>query len=168
MLAATQARARMLSDNARKKAQINELKAFVARFSANASKARQATSRSRQIDKIQLEEVKASSRVNPYIRFEQDKKLHRQALIIEHLEQGYGDEAALFSDLNLMLEVGQRIAIIGPNGIGKTTLLETLIGKLAPRKGKIKWSENSEIGYYAQDHAGELDWLLRTGSRRRI
>jgi ATPase subunit of ABC transporter with duplicated ATPase domains len=166
MLAATQARARMLSDNARKKVQINELKAFVARFSANASKARQATSRSRQIDKIQLEEVKASSRVNPYIRFEQDKKLHRQALIIEHLEQAYGDEAALFSNLNLMLEVGQRIAIIGPNGIGKTTLLETLIGKLAPRKGKIKWSENSEVGYYAQDHAGEFnrditvfDWM---------
>ena len=74
MLAATQARARMLADNAKKEAQIKELKAFVARFSANASKARQATSRARQIDKIQLEEVKASSRVNPYIRFEQNKK----------------------------------------------------------------------------------------------
>ncbi len=157
MLAATQARARMLSNNAKKTAQINELKAFVARFSANASKARQATSRAKQIDKIQLEEVKASSRVNPYIRFDQDKKLHRFALEIEHLEQGYGDEAPLFSDLNLILEVGQRIAIIGPNGVGKTTLLETLAGHLEPKKGKVKWSENANIGYYAQDHAAEFD-----------
>ena len=157
MLAATQARARKLSDNAKKKVQINELKAFVARFSANASKARQATSRARQIDKIKLEEVKPSSRVNPYIHFDQDKKLHRQALEINKLEQGYGDETPLFSDLNLMLEVGQRIAIIGPNGVGKTTLLETLMGELAPKKGKIKWSENAELGYYAQDHAHEFD-----------
>jgi ATPase subunit of ABC transporter with duplicated ATPase domains len=157
MLAATQARARKLSDNAKKKVQINELKAFVARFSANASKARQATSRARQIDKIKLEEVKPSSRVNPYIHFDQNKKLHRQALEIDKLEQGYGDETPLFSDLNLMLEVGQRIAIIGPNGVGKTTLLETLMGKLAPKKGKIKWSENAELGYYAQDHANEFD-----------
>ncbi len=166
MLAATQARARKLADNAKKKAQINELKAFVARFSANASKARQATSRARQIDKIQLEEVKPSSRVNPYIHFDQDKKLHRQALEIDKLEQGYGDEAPLFSDLSLMIEVGQRIAIIGPNGVGKTTLLETLMNKLAPKRGKIKWSENAELGYYAQDHADEFnrdiqvfDWM---------
>lgn len=166
MLAATQARARMLSDNAKKKVQINELKAFVARFSANASKARQATSRARQIDKIKLEEVKPSSRVNPYINFDQNKKLHRQALVIEHLEQGYNEKAPLFKDINLMLDVGQRIAIIGPNGIGKTTFLETLIGKLAPKKGKIKWSENAELGYYAQDHANEFnrnitvfDWM---------
>lgn len=157
MLAATQARARMLSNNAKKTAQINELKAFVARFSANASKARQATSRSKQIDKIQLEEVKASSRVNPYIRFEQDKKLHRFALELEHLEQSYDDNPPLFTDLNLILEVGQRIAIIGPNGVGKTTLLETLTGHLAPKKGKVKWSENANIGYYAQDHALEFD-----------
>jgi ATPase subunit of ABC transporter with duplicated ATPase domains len=172
MLAATQARASMLSNNAKKKTQINELKAFVARFSANASKARQATSRARQIDKIKLEEVKASSRVNPYIHFDQNKKLHRQALIMENLEQGYGDEAPLFNNLNLMLEVGQRIAIIGPNGVGKTTLLETLVGNIAPRKGKLKWSENSEIGYYAQDHAKEFsrdikvfDWMSENGQK---
>ena len=157
MLAATQARARMLSDNAKKESQIKELKAFVARFSANASKARQATSRARQIDKIQLAEVKASSRVNPYMRFEQNKKLHRLALEIEKLEQGYGKEESLFSDLNLMLEVGERIAIIGPNGIGKTTLLETLAGKMELRSGKVKWSENADIGYYAQDHAHEFE-----------
>ncbi|MDC4426937.1 ATP-binding cassette domain-containing protein, partial [Acinetobacter baumannii] len=73
MTAATQARERLLADNAKKKAQIAELQSFVSRFSANASKSRQATSRARQIDKIILEEVKASSRQNPFIRFEQDK-----------------------------------------------------------------------------------------------
>lgn len=79
MTAATQARERLLSDNAKKKAQIAELQTFVARFSANASKAKQATSRARQIDKIKLDEVKASSRQNPFIRFEQSKELFRNA-----------------------------------------------------------------------------------------
>ena len=77
MTAATQSRERLLSDNAKKKAQISELKAFVSRFSANASKSKQATSRARQIDKIQLDDVKPSSRQNPFIRFEETKKLHR-------------------------------------------------------------------------------------------
>ena len=80
MTAATQARERLFADNAKKKAQIAELQTFVSRFSANASKARQATSRARQIEKIELAEVKPSSRMSPYIRFEQDKKLYRLAV----------------------------------------------------------------------------------------
>ncbi|MBD3756299.1 MAG: ATP-binding cassette domain-containing protein, partial [Gammaproteobacteria bacterium] len=92
MTAATQARERLLADNAKKQAQINELKTFVSRFSANASKAKQATSRAKLIDKIQLEEVKPSSRVNPFIRFEQEKKLFRLALEIEHLSKTYHDQ----------------------------------------------------------------------------
>ena len=80
MLASTQARARQIADNAKKKAQITELQDFVRRFSANASKAKQATSRAKQIDKIQLDDIKPSSLVNPFIRFEQDKKLFRNAL----------------------------------------------------------------------------------------
>ena len=80
MTAATQAREQLLSDNAKKKAQIADLQAFVSRFSANASKSRQATSRERQIEKIELAEVKPSSRQSPYIRFEQDKKLYRLAV----------------------------------------------------------------------------------------
>lgn len=155
MTAATQASERLLADNARKKAQIAELKAFVSRFSANASKSKQATSRARQIDKIKLEEVKPSSRQNPYIRFEQDKKLHRLALELEGLGKGFDED--LFTDLSLMVEVGERIAVIGPNGIGKSTLLKCLIGELAPSSGSVKWSENADIGYYAQDHAGDFE-----------
>ncbi|MGL5799253.1 MAG: ATP-binding cassette domain-containing protein, partial [Plesiomonas sp.] len=88
MTAATQARERLLADNAKKKAQLTELQSFVSRFSANASKAKQATSRARQMDKIKLEEVKASSRQNPFIRFEQEKQLFRNALEVQKLAQG--------------------------------------------------------------------------------
>ncbi|MEH6471001.1 MAG: ABC-F family ATPase [Halopseudomonas sp.] len=168
MTAATLSRERLLSDNAKKKAQIADLKSFVSRFSANASKAKQATSRAKQIDKIQLAEVKPSSRQNPFIRFEQDKKLHRLALEIEGLGHSYDSE--LFSGLDLMVEVGERIAVIGPNGIGKTTLLKCLSGDLEPTQGVIKWSENASFGYYAQDHAADfeedktlLEWMGRWG-----
>ncbi|MBD2784203.1 ABC-F family ATPase [Xenorhabdus sp. DI] len=156
MIAATQARERLMADNAKKKAQIAELQSFVSRFSANASKSKQATSRARQIDKIQLEEVKASSRQNPYIRFEQEKKLFRNALELEGLTKGY-DKEPLFKNLNLLLEVGEKVAVIGENGIGKTTFLKTLIGEENPTSGTVKWSENSTIGYYAQDHASDFD-----------
>ncbi|OEE39486.1 ABC-F family ATPase [Vibrio ordalii] len=164
MTAASQARARLLSDNAKKKAQIAELQTFVARFSANASKAKQATSRAKQIDKIQLDEVKASSRQNPFIRFEQSKELFRNALEVENLSQGFEND--LFSNFNAIFEVGERVAIIGENGVGKTTLLNILAGVLEPRSGSYKWSENANIGYYAQDHAHDFaedmnlfDWM---------
>jgi len=151
MTAATQARERLLNENAKKKAQLSELQDFVSRFSANASKAKQATSRAKQMDKIQLEEVKASSRVNPYIVFKQEKKLFRNALEMENVSQGF--ETTLFKDLSLMIEVGERVAIIGQNGVGKTTLLRTLMGELETNSGAFKWSENANLGYYAQDHA---------------
>ncbi len=156
MTAATQARDRLLSDNAKKKAQISELQSFVSRFSANASKSKQATSRARQIDKIQLDEVKASSRQNPFIRFDQDRKLFRNALEVEMLTKGF-DNGPLFKNLTLRLEVGEKVAILGPNGIGKSTLLKTLLGEYESDAGTVKWSENSKIGYYAQDHASDFD-----------
>ncbi len=155
MTAASQVREQLLAGNAKKKTQMAELQTFVSRFSANASKAKQATSRARQLEKIKLDEVKPSSRVNPFIRFDQGKKLFRLALEIEGLSKGYGGEP-LFKDLKLMIAVGERVAVIGPNGIGKSTLLRTLVGDLKPDMGKIKWSENSEVGYYAQDHAEDF------------
>jgi ATPase subunit of ABC transporter with duplicated ATPase domains len=156
MTAATQARERLLADNAKKKTQIEELQGFVSRFSANASKARQATSRARQIEKIKLEEVKPSSRVNPYIRFDQEKKLYRLAATIENLSNGYNG-VPLFKNLNLMIEVGERVAIIGTNGIGKSTLLKTLMGELPPMQGTVTWSENAALSYYAQDHSADFE-----------
>jgi ATPase subunit of ABC transporter with duplicated ATPase domains len=165
MTASTQARERLYADNAKKKAQIADLQTFVSRFSANASKAKQATSRAKQIEKIKLEEVKPSSRVSPFIRFGQEKKLYRLALEVQGLSKSFG-ELSLLSDLNLTIEVGERVAIIGPNGIGKSTLLRCLMGELKPDAGTVKWSENAALGYYAQDHAADFakdmslfDWM---------
>lgn len=155
MTAATQARERMYSDNAKKKAKIADLQAFVSRFSANASKARQATSRAKQIEKIELEDIKPSSRVSPFIRFEQDKPLRRLAVEVEGLSKGF-DEGPLFENLNLSIEAGTRLAIIGPNGIGKTTLARCLVEALEADSGEIKWSENAQIGYVSQDHADDF------------
>jgi len=167
MTAATQAREKLLSENARKKDQIAELQAFVSRFSANASKSAQATSRAKQIEKIQLDEVKPSSRVNPFIRFTQDKKLYRIALELKGLGKGFDGEL-LFENFDLMIPVGERVAVIGPNGIGKTTLLRCLAGDLEPDAGVVKWSENVNLGYYAQDHSADFadddtlfDWMAQ-------
>lgn len=165
MIAATQSREQLLSDNAKKKAQIAELKTFVSRFSANASKAKQATSRAKQIDKIELAEVKPSSRVNPFIKFDQDKKLFRLAVELENVSKAF-DVQPIFKRFSAMVEAGEKIAIIGPNGIGKTTLLRAMVGDLEIDSGNIKWAENASIGYYAQDHAHEFaidmtlfDWM---------
>jgi ATPase subunit of ABC transporter with duplicated ATPase domains len=155
MTAVTQVREQLLAGNAKKKAQIAELQTFVARFSANASKAKQATSRARQLEKIKLDEVKPSSRVNPFIRFDQTKKLYRLAVEAKDLAKGYGPEP-LFKNLNMMIAVGERVAVIGPNGIGKSTLLKTLVGDLSPDSGEVKWSENADVGYFAQDHAEDF------------
>ncbi len=164
MMASTQVREKLLSENAKKKAQITELQSFVSRFSANASKAKQATSRAKQIDKIQLDDVKPSSRVSPYIRFNQNKKLHRQAVTLEGVSKGF--DRTLFSNFNMQVDAGERIAIIGPNGAGKTTLLRCLYGDITADAGTIKWAEQAEIGYFGQDHADDFaddsnlfDWM---------
>jgi ATPase subunit of ABC transporter with duplicated ATPase domains len=170
MSAAMQARESTMANNARKEAKVKELQAFVRRFSANASKSRQATSRLKQIDKIQIEKVKPSSRKFPYIKFEPEKKLHRNVCEIQDLGFSYDDGVPLFKDVNLHLAAGERIAIIGPNGIGKTTLVKTLMNELTPKTGVCKWSENASIGYFAQDHGDEFeeavslfDWMGRWG-----
>jgi ATPase subunit of ABC transporter with duplicated ATPase domains len=172
MTAATQAREQLLSDNAKKKAQIADLQAFVSRFSANASKSRQATSRKRQIEKIELAEVKPSSRMNPYIRFEQDKKLYRLAFGVDKLSKSYG-EHKVFRDVTLTIEAGQRVAVVGTNGIGKTTLLRSIMGELEVNHGTVKWAENAEVAYMPQDNAAAFedpvtvfDWMRARGKPR--
>jgi len=153
MTAATQARERLYAENAKKKAQIAELQSFVSRFSANASKAKQATSRQKQLEKIKLEDIKPSSRVNPYIVFNQEKKLFRNALQINGLSKSF-DNHTLFKDVDLLVEVGERLAVIGTNGIGKTTFLNCITETIDADTGRIKWSENVEVGYFKQDNMG--------------
>ena len=156
MTAATQARERVHADNAKKRVRIAELQTFGSRFSANASKARQATSRARQLEKIQLEDIKPSSRASPFIRFEQEKPLRRFAVEATNIGKGF-DEGPLFANLDLAIEAGSRVAILGPNGIGKTTLVRCLLKELEVNNGKVKWAENSRTGYFPQDIAAEFD-----------
>ena len=161
MLASSQARAQQLSNNAKAKDKVAELQDFVRRFSANKSKARQATSRAKQIEKIKIEDIKPSSRQNPYIRFEGEKKLHRLAVEVQGISKSF--DRTLFNNVSFSVEAGERIAIIGANGVGKTTLLRCIVGDLVgnsaglkPDTGLVKWAENANPGYMPQDPTEEF------------
>jgi len=167
MLASSQARAQQLSNNAKAKDKVAELQDFVRRFSANKSKARQATSRAKQIEKIKVEDVKPSSRANPFVRFDGEKKLHRQAVEVQGLSKSY--DRPVFRSFDAMIEAGEKIAIIGANGAGKTTLLRTLaadVTGLRPDDGLTKWAEHANVGYMPQDPTEDFasdrtltDWI---------
>ena len=169
MEASSQARLQQQNANARAKERISELQDFVRRFSANKSKAKQATSRVKLIEKLRPEDVKPSSRQYPWIRFEYDEKekLHRQAVEVENLTFAYpGSGTKIFNGFNFTLNAGDRVAVIGENGVGKTTFLKLLMGELQAQFGTIKWTEKARRGYYAQDHAEDFksdisltDWI---------
>ena len=175
MLASSEARARLMAANAKSKERVSELQEFVRRFSANKSKAKQATSRRRLIEKIQFEsvEVRPSSRQNPYIRFEQTKQLYRQAVHLQSISKAYDGQPVL-KKLSLMVEAGEKIAVVGPNGAGKSTLIKCLVGLdhkgIDVDEGLVKWAENAQIGYMAQDVYPEFEkdatltsWLQNYG-----
>ena len=156
MEAAALIQEQLLTENSKKSAEMDELQAFVNRFSANASKAKQASSRAKKLEKIELSKVKSSSRRTPSLMFKQDKKLHRQVLILEELGHGFG-EGPLFQNGNLILEAGAKLAVIGENGAGKTTFLRCLKEEIKANNGTVKWSENATIGYCPQDSTTDFD-----------
>ncbi|MFC4523135.1 ABC-F family ATPase [Cupriavidus pinatubonensis] len=173
MEASMQARERQMAANARAKERISELQDFVRRFSANKSKARQATSRAKQIEKIKVEDIKPSSRQNPFIRFEFEKKLHNLAVEVEGVTKTY--DRKIINNLSLAIQAGERVAIIGENGAGKTTLLRSLLNGAVQTgvqrgvevdRGTVKWAENANVGYMPQDTYEEfpedrdvMDWM---------
>lgn len=168
MFASTQARNQQLANNAKAKEKVAELQDFVRRFAANKSKARQATSRAKQIDKIKVDDIKPSSRAYPFVRFDGEKKLHRLAVEVDSISKTY--DRNLFNNFSIMVEAGERIAIIGANGAGKTTMLRCIggddIAGLHADHGMVKWAENANVGYMPQDPTEEFasgatltDWM---------
>jgi ATPase subunit of ABC transporter with duplicated ATPase domains len=173
--ASTLAAERKESNNTKIEKRKGELEAFVARFSANASKSSQASSRQKLLEKLekQMEEIVPSSRIYPKFMFKPEKELGKQLLQVEAVSKKFPPaeenqkEKVVYSNLHLHLNPGDRLAIVGPNGIGKTTLLKMLVGELAPDSGKINWGVSAKIGYFPQDHKEALpsnttpyEWLL--------
>ncbi|MGK3991991.1 ABC-F family ATP-binding cassette domain-containing protein [Sorangium sp. So ce1024] len=156
------------ADAAQKKKKIAELKDFVARFGASASRSSQAQSRVKEIEKLEAGiQVRRSSVVRPYIKFEIEKPSGRDVLRVEGLAKSFGD-LRVIQKLDFNLNRGDKLAVIGPSGIGKSTLLKLLVGELTPDAGKVTWGHDTSVGYFAQDHHEAIepgytayDWLYR-------
>ncbi len=143
-------------DNKKKEKRISELKGFINRFSANASKAKQATSRQRELQKIETHILKPSSRVSPFIRFNPKRRLGQKVIEVKKIGKSY--EEKLFENFSCEISRDERVGIIGRNGVGKTTLLKILLGHVAPDSGKIVRGDTLEFSYFPQDGSEILNY----------
>ncbi len=146
---------------------VASMQRFVERFKAKASKARQARSRMKMIDKIELPDIKQSSRVSPAFDFQCRRPSGKQVLTVSQLAKAFGPKQVL-SNVDIKVNRGEKIAIIGPNGIGKSTLLKITLGLLAQDNGDVEWGYETQIAYFAQDHHDQLsenvsvfEWLCQ-------
>ena len=142
-----------------------ELEAFVRRFSANASKAKQATSRQKQLEKLDIQAIQISSRRDPSIVFKQTKPISKEVLEIKDIHKAYDDNKVL-NGISFMMEKKDKIALIGANGVGKTTLCEILMGNIQPDQGEVKWGATAQVSYFPQNTTDIIqgdstlyDWL---------
>ncbi len=144
-------RERRESEIERQEKKIAQHQAFADRFRAKATKARQAQSKLKLIDRIEVKPLPRSSRRYPVFRFRQARPSGKQALHVEGLRKSYGDHEVLHG-VDLDIRRGDRLAVIGPNGIGKSTLLKVLVGRLPADDGVVRWGHEASPGYFAQDH----------------
>ncbi|MAY79416.1 MAG: ABC-F family ATPase [Deltaproteobacteria bacterium] len=144
-------RARREIEISRREKEIADLSAFVTRFKAKATKARQANSRAKQMEKMVIEPLPQSSRRDPTFKFKQRRASGRDVLKVRDVTKAYGDNLVLL-DLDFTMERGDRLAIIGPNGIGKSTLLKIIMGEVDPDMGTSEWGYEAVPGYFPQDH----------------
>ena len=138
--------------NAKKEDQIKELKAFVARFSANASKSSQATSRKKSLEKIELDEIKPSNRKYPYIRWDLNRPVGKDILRVDNLSYTAESGEVFFQNVSFILNENDKLAIIGPDDIAKTVLLEILMGIKKPTSGEVKWGSTITADYFPNDN----------------
>ncbi len=157
----------MKEANRKKEEQIKELKEFIARFSANASKSRQATSRKRALEKIELEEIKPSSRKYPYIDFKPNREIGNEVLTVSNLSKTI-DGVKVLDDISFILGREDKVALVGPNELAKTTLFKILMGEMEPDEGDYKWGVTTSQAYFPKDNTHEFDsddtiyeWLMQ-------
>ena len=136
--------------------EIADHKAFIDRFKAKASKARQAQSKIKAVEKIEIETLPQSSRRYPNFKLEQRRPSGKQVLEVKGVSKAYGDKQVL-ENISLTISRGEKIAIIGPNGIGKSTLLKIAMGEVEADSGEIEWGYETHPGYFAQDHHEQLE-----------
>ena len=142
--------------NKKKEEQIKELKEFISRFSANASKSKQATSRKKALEKIQLDTMVPSSRKYPYIDFRPNREIGNDVLYVEHLSKTI-DGQVVFKDLNFIINRTDKVAFVGGNELAKTTLFQIISGNMEPDEGYYKWGITTSQAYFPKDYNAEFD-----------
>ncbi|MCF6340025.1 MAG: ATP-binding cassette domain-containing protein [Sulfurimonas sp.] len=162
-------------NNTKKEKEKEQLEAFVRRFSANASKAKQATSRQKQLDKLVIEDIKPSSRRDPSIVFKATRVMGDEALNIVGINHTYEDGNEVLKNINLKFNPDEKVALIGGNGVGKTTLLKIIMEEMKPSGGEVHWGATIENSYFPQDTADTIsgngtlyDWLRAFDPKRDI
>ncbi|MCR5738072.1 MAG: ATP-binding cassette domain-containing protein [Eubacterium sp.] len=146
----------MKEANRKKEEKIKELQDFIQRFSANASKSKQATSRKRALEKIELDEIKPSSRKYPYIDFRPEREIGNEVLTVEHLSKTI-DGVKVLDDISFIVGREDKIAFVGSNGLAKTTLFKILMGEMEPDEGSYKWGITTSQSYFPKDNTKDFD-----------
>ena len=146
----------MKEANRKKEEKIKELQEFIQRFSANASKSKQATSRKRALEKIELEDIRPSSRKYPYIDFRPNREIGNEVLTVEHISKTIDGEKIL-DDISFILNREDKVALVGPNERAKTVLFQILAGEMEPDEGSYKWGLTTTQSYFPKDNSAEFD-----------
>ncbi|AKP64976.1 ABC-F family ATP-binding cassette domain-containing protein [Levilactobacillus koreensis] len=158
--------------NAKKADQIKQLQEFVARFSANASKSKQATSRKKQLEKITLDDIKPSSRKYPFIKFNPERELGNDLVRLEHVSKAI-DGVTILDDVSMTLRPGEKVAFISRNDVTTTTLMRVISGELEPDSGNVVWGQTTSTtylpknvnDYFAENQMTVIDWLRQFASK---
>ena len=146
----------MKEANRKKEEKIKELQEFIQRFSANASKSKQATSRKRALEKIQLDDMRPSSRKYPYIDFRPDRTIGNEVLTVENLSKTI-DGVKVLDNISFTLRHDDKVAFVGSNELAKTTLFQILMGEMEPDSGSFKWGVTTSQAYFPKDNSAEFD-----------